>query len=107
MTDELADSCNWYDLKELPSLILDHGEIVSKALETLRANLDNKLTGFNLMPETFTMAELQSLYETILGTKLLRTSFQRKMVNLGFLEKVDKKYTGGAHKAPFLYRFKK
>lgn len=106
IADELADSCDWYDLGKLPALILDHEVIVAKALDTLRANLDEKLIGFNLMPETFTMADLQSLYETVLGERLLRTSFQRKMLNLGILEKVDKKYTGGAHKAPYLYRFK-
>lgn len=103
--DSLSDSCDWYDLDSLPSLILDHSLIVEKALETLRVNLDHKLIGFNLLPETFTMGDLQSLYETILGQKLHRTNFQRKMLNLGILERLDKKWTGGAHKAPYLYRF--
>ncbi|MCW3113829.1 MAG: hydrolase [Segetibacter sp.] len=105
--DLLSDKCEWHDLENLPFLMLDHEQIVDKALETLRANLDQKLIGFNLMPESFTMADLQSLYETILGEKLLRTSFQRKMLNLEILERVEKKYTGGAHKAPYLYRFSK
>ena len=103
--DLLSDKCEWHDLDKLPRLMLDHNKIVDKALETLRVNLDQKLIGFNLMPETFTMADLQSLYETVLGEKLLRTSFQRKMLNLGILERIEKKYTGGAHKAPYLYRF--
>ena len=105
--DELSDSCEWYDLDNLPPLMLDHQAIVEKALQTLRANLDQKLIGFNLMPENFTMADLQSLYESVLGEKLLRTSFQRKMLNVGILERVDKKFTGGAHKAPYLYKFLK
>ena len=105
--DHLSDRCDWYELNNLPKLMLDHKEIVQKALETLRANLDQKLIGFNLMPENFTMQDLQSLYETILGEKLLRTSFQRKMLNLGILERFEKKYSGGAHKAPYLYSFKK
>lgn len=103
--DALSDSCDWHDLHTLPLLILDHQYIVQKALETLRANLDHKLIGFNLLPETFTMGELQSLYETILGQQLHRTNFQRKMLGLGILERLDKKWTGGAHKAPYLYRF--
>ena len=103
--DLLSDSCDWHDLFDLPLLMLDHKSIMEKALITLRENLDRRLIGFNLMPETFTMGELQSLYETILGQKLLRTSFQRKMLNLGILERVAKKWTGGAHKAPYLYRF--
>lgn len=77
--DLLSDNCEWHDLENLPPLMLDHKQIVDKGLQTLRANLDQKLIGFNLMPENFTMADLQRLYETVLGEKLLRTSFQRKM----------------------------
>jgi len=104
-TDLLADECKWYDLKKLPPLIQDHRIIINKALDTLREDLDKKLVGFNLLPETFTISDLQNLYETILDTKFLRTSFQRKMLNLGILKMVDKKMTGAAHKAPYLYKF--
>lgn len=104
--DLLSDRCAWYDLVNLPPLMLDHREMVRKALETLRVNLDRKLIGFNLLPDTFTMGDLQDLYETILDEKLNRSSFQRKMLGLNILERVDKKWTGGAHKAPYLYRFK-
>jgi 8-oxo-dGTP diphosphatase len=103
--DLLSDSCTWYDLAALPTLMLDHQTIVLKALDTLRADLDRKLIGFNLLPETFTMNDLQSLYETILGQSLHRSSFQRKMLSLSILERLDKQYRGGAHKAPYLYRF--
>lgn len=103
--DSLSDHCDWYDLSGLPPLMLDHKAMIEKALETLRANLDRKLIGFNLLPDTFTMGDLQSLYETILGEKLNRTSFQRKILSMNILERLDKKWTGGAHKAPYLYRF--
>ena len=89
----------------MPSLVFDHTLIVQKALDTLRLRLNNNLIGSNLLPETFTMQELQSLYETIIGKKLLRANFQRKMLSLGILERVDKKFSGKAHKAPYLYRF--
>ncbi|MFI5137851.1 MAG: NUDIX domain-containing protein [Sphingobacteriales bacterium] len=102
---EIFDSCNWYDLNSMPPLIQDHTQIVHKALEALRANLDDKLIIFNLLSQDFTMGELQKLYETILGKKLLRSAFQRKILGLGILERVAKKWTGGAHKAPYLYRF--
>lgn len=102
----IFDSCRWYDLTKLPVLIQDHTQIVHKALSTLRTNLDRKLIGFNLLSEEFTLGELQSLYETILDKKLLRPAFQRKMLGLGILERIAKKWTGGAHKAPYLYRFK-
>lgn len=103
--DALSDSCAWYEPDWLPPLIQDHRQIVQQALETLQANLDRKLIGFNLLPDTFTMADLQRLYETILGQSLHRSAFQRKILSLGILERTEKKYSGGAHKAPYLYRF--
>ncbi|QKZ11366.1 NUDIX hydrolase [Spirosoma sp. KUDC1026] len=103
--DALADHCEWWELSSLPTLMQDHRYIVEKALDTLRANLDRMLGLASLLPETFTMGELQSLYETILGQKLHRSGFQRKMLSLDVLERIEKKYSGGAHKAPYLYRF--
>ena len=85
----------------------DHNAIIKKALGSLQADLDNKLIAFNLMQEEFTLGALQILYETILDKKLLRPAFQRKMLSLGILECVAKKWTGAAHKAPYLYRFSK
>jgi len=105
MPDRIFDGCNWYSLNEIPSLMQDHEQIVKKALESLRANLDNKLVAFNLMPEEFTMNDLQTLYETILDKKLLRPAFQRKILSLNILQRIAKKWTGGAHKAPYLYKF--
>lgn len=103
--DGSSDICDWCSLYEIPELVFDHSHIVEKALEALRLRLSTSLIGSNLLPETFTMQELQSLYETILGKKLSRTNFHRKMLNLGILERVEKKFSGRAHKAPYLYRF--
>ena len=104
--DELSDSINWYAIDELPSLMMDHELIVKKALENLRENLDKKLIGVNLLPSKFTMKELQQVYEAILGEKLRRTTFQRKMLGMDILMRHEKRFTGGAHKAPYLYSFK-
>jgi ADP-ribose pyrophosphatase YjhB (NUDIX family) len=104
--DSLSDSMGWYDVNALPELILDHRQIVEKALQTLRFNLDRKLIGGNLLPEKFTMNELQAVYEAILGEKLRRTSFQRKMLSLEILERHEKRFSGKNHKAPYLYSFK-
>lgn len=103
--DHMSESCSWYDLGSLPRLMQDHNDIVQKALEALRLNLDRQLIGYRLLPEQFTIGELQRLYETILGEDQNRSSFQRRMLSLGMLERIEKKYTGGAHKAPYLYRF--
>ncbi|MEI9912064.1 MAG: NUDIX domain-containing protein [Bacteroidota bacterium] len=103
--DAVTDSCTWYDITKLPALILDHNTIIEKALETLRTNLDRKIVGINLLPSKFTMKELQQVYEAILGEKLRRTSFQRKMLSLDILKRHEKHYTGKAHKAPYIYSF--
>jgi 8-oxo-dGTP diphosphatase len=105
--DALSDSCEWYAVDKLPKLILDHNDIVAKAIDTLRQNIDRKLVGMNLLPEKFTMKELQQVYEAILGTKLRRTTFQRKMLAADVLKRHEKRYSGKAHKAPFLYSFLK
>jgi hypothetical protein len=96
----------WFDIKNLPNLHFDHADMIEVALENMRQSLDYQIVGFNLMPETFTMKELQYLYETILGAPLKRNNFQEKILNMGILERLEKQYTGGAHKAPYLYRFK-
>lgn len=104
---DIDQSIEWYDCKNLPALIMDHNEIVSSALNTLRLNLDQKLIGFNLLPETFTMKEVQELYEAIFDKPLARNNFQKKILDLNVLERLDKKFTGAANKAPYLYRFRK
>jgi 8-oxo-dGTP diphosphatase len=104
--DPTTGSCEWYDFDMIPPLILDHRIIIDKALETLRINLDQKLIGFNLLPPIFTMSQLHTLYEIILGKKILSPNFQRKMLSLGILERSEKKKTGKAHKSPYLYSFK-
>jgi len=95
----------WFDLKKMPKLLYDHNEIVEKAVSCLQSDLDKKLVEFNLLDETFTMKDLQRLYEIIHQRKMVRTNFQRRMLNLGVLERLDKKYNGKSHKAPYLYRF--
>jgi ADP-ribose pyrophosphatase YjhB (NUDIX family) len=100
----LCDICEWYDLQQLPTLVLDHEVMIRKALACLQGGLDQKLVGFSLLPETFTMAELKILYETILAKKIRMNNFQRKILDLNILERIEKKYTGAAHKAPYLYR---
>lgn len=104
----LDASIDWYNFDELPTMIIDHNQMVTSALETLRFYLDKKLNAFNLLPETFTMKEVQELYQTIFPEKnFTRNNFQKMILDLEVLERLEKKFTGGAHKAPYLYRFKR
>jgi len=103
---EIDSSIDWYPIEELPTMIMDHKLQVQAALKTLRHRLDEKLIGFNLLPEKFTMKELQQLYEAVYDRSFRRNNFQKKMLDLNVLERLEKKFTGAAHKAPYLYRFK-
>ncbi len=105
--DKLSDSIGWYEVDQLPELILDHNFIVQKALNHLRTHLDQKLLSVNLLPELFTMKDLQQVYEAILGEELNRANFQRKILSLDILKRHEKLFSGGSHKAPYLYSFKK
>jgi 8-oxo-dGTP diphosphatase len=103
--DQFSMDCKWWDINKIPPLILDHNSIIEKALTSLRLNLNDYPVGKDLLPEKFTMPELQRLYETIFGKTLDRRNFQKKMLSIGILERLKERKHGGAHKAPFLYRF--
>jgi len=103
--DELSESCDWMAVNSNLNLILDHNQIMNKALEILRQQLNNQPIGYNLLPEKFTMPELQKLYETILGKELDRRNFQRRILSYKILNKLDERRKGGAYKSPYLYEF--
>jgi 8-oxo-dGTP diphosphatase len=103
--DEYSSACEWKSIEDLPVFMMDHRTIFDKALLTLREQLNNHPIGYNLLPEKFTMPELQKLYEIILGKKLNRGNFYRKILRYDILTKLDESRKGGAHKAPDLYSF--
>ncbi|WP_338733028.1 NUDIX hydrolase [Mangrovimonas cancribranchiae] len=103
--DEFSHSSKWIDVSKTPTLMMDHNQIFQEALAQLRRDLNYKPIGLNLLPEKFTMPELQKLYEAILGKKLNRGNFFRKMKRYGILTKLEETRKGGAHKAPDLYCF--
>jgi ADP-ribose pyrophosphatase YjhB (NUDIX family) len=105
VTEVFFTEVKWFDVNKLPKVLYDHNSIIKKALKRLQSELDENLVGFNLMGETFTMNELQKLYEAVYQKKLVRTNFQRKMLSLGVLERLEKQFNGKSHKAPYLYRF--
>lgn len=101
------DEClEWRTIPDIPAMTYDHNEILTQALVALRKNLDEQLIGFNLLPTTFTMKELQELYEAVYEKPFAINNFQKKMLDLDVLERLEKKFTGAQNKAPYLYRFK-
>jgi hypothetical protein len=105
--DMLSDRCEWLPVDELPKMIFDHRLIIEKAMEKLKIQINYLPIGIELLPERFTMKDLQMLYESLLHKKLDRSNFQRKILKIGILERIEKLKNGGAHKAPYLYRFDK
>jgi len=105
VADIFSDECDWFNIHSIPEMILDHENILKKALESLRLQLNFQPVGYNLLPLKFTMPELQKLYETILERKLDRRNFQRKIIDTGILKRLDETKKGVAHKAPFYYKF--
>jgi 8-oxo-dGTP diphosphatase len=105
IADDFSTACEWKPVDDLPELVMDHRQIVDKALQVLQEQLSYKPIGYNLLPEEFTLTELQSLYEAILGTQLNRGNFYRRIMKFDILIKLPKTRKGGAHKAPDLYKF--
>lgn len=104
---EFEEFLKWKCIEELPKLTHDHYEIVTSAHQALRQNLDEKLIGFNLLPETFTMREVKELYEAVHDKEFSMNNFQKKILGLNVLDRLGKKFTGAQNRAPFLYKFKK
>lgn len=104
--DHLSEEFRWWDVLNRPSLLFDHDEIVQTALATLRAQLEHRPIGQNLLPEQFTMPELRQLHETVLGTTLDPRNFQRKVLEMGVVERLAERKRGVPHRAPYLYRFR-
>jgi ADP-ribose pyrophosphatase YjhB (NUDIX family) len=103
--DTLSEKCVWWEIHKVPALMLDHRKILDKALATLRMQLNYQPVGYNLLPEKFTMPELQKLYETILDVKLDRRNFQRKILGFQILHRLTETRKGVPHKSPYLYSF--
>lgn len=95
----------WFKLPDLPELIFDHNEMVEMALQLLRNQARTKPVGFELLPEKFTLPQLQSLYEAIYQKELDRRNFRKNILSMGMLEKLDEKDKSGSRKGAWLYRF--
>lgn len=101
-----ASEARWCELDRLPSLGFDHKEILNTAAQTLKKDIQVKPLGFELLPKKFTLRELQDLYESILGNKLDRRNFRRKLKALAILDEL-KEVKKGAHRDASLYSFNK
>lgn len=81
-----VSQAGWFPVAELPSLVSDVEEIIQYALRRLRYKLEYTAVGFELLPENFSLSELQSTYEIILGEKLDKRNFRRRILEAGVIE---------------------
>ena len=105
--DSDAREVQWFDIDNPPKLAFDHDNILSIAIARLRAKVRYQPIGFELLPEQFTLSQLQQLYETILGVKELnKRNFRTRILKMGVLKEVGKQ-EGVAHRPAKLYSFDK
>jgi len=101
----LSDNARWYPVHEVTDLVMDHMDILNNALEHLRIELLNKPIGFELLPDKFTLSQMQKLYEVILGTTFDKRNFRKKISSMKYLIPLNEKQVGVAHKPARLYIF--
>ncbi len=102
-----ARKVEWFALNQLPQLAFDHDEILQVARARLRAKVRYQPIGFELLPEHFTLSQLQQLYESVLGLEELnKRNFRTRILKMDILEEVGKQ-EGVAHRPAKLYRFNK
>jgi 8-oxo-dGTP diphosphatase len=104
-TADDSERVRWWSILDLPQLAFDHAEILSYALTRLRYKLEYTAVGFELLPETFTLTGLQTAYEIVLGERLDKRNFRRKILSAGVIEPTGDYHTGEGRPAQ-LYRYR-
>ena len=97
----------WFAIDDLPKLAFDHDKILKMAHERLRGKVRYQPIGFELLPQKFTLRQLQHLYEVVLDRELDKRNFRKKILGMEILEELDEVETDVAHRAARLYRFDK
>lgn len=99
--------CAWWPVSSPPPMLFDHDGIIREALTAMRLHIAHFPIGYELLERKFTLPEIRSLYETILGRSLDDRNFSKKLMASGILVKLKETRSIGAHRSPFLYRFDK
>lgn len=100
-----ARNAAWFSVDDLPPLAFDHNHIVNVALRRLKGKVRYEPIGFELLPEKFTLTELQRMYEKILDQNIDKRNFRKKILGMGLLRELDEVQMDVAHRAARLYKF--
>lgn len=95
----------WIKIDELPPLIFDHPEMIAKARELMKHQASDNPISFNLLPELFTLTQLQNLYEAIYGEQMDKRNFRKRIATMDFIEKTDFIDKSGSKRGAYLYKF--
>ncbi len=100
-----AQEVKWHNIKSINSLAFDHYEIMSVCLRRLQESVRRRPIGFELLAETFTLSDVQELYEVILNKELDKRNFRKKILSLKILEDIGEYQQNVAHRPAKLYKF--
>ena len=95
----------WIPISSMPTLIFDHLAMVNRALKKLQIRARTQPIGFELLPDKFTIPQLQGLYEAIYSKTLDKRNFRRKLLTMDLLEKLEEKEKESSRKGAWYYRF--
>ena len=98
-------NAHWTKIDELPQLIFDHPIMISKARELMKHKASYNPLGFSLLPELFTLTQLQNLYEAIYGEPMDKRNFRKRVAEMDFIEKTDLIDKSGSRRGAYLYKF--
>jgi len=101
------ENVDWHPISEVSKLAFDHAEILINGLRSLRLKLQYEPIGFEMLPEKFTLSQLQKLYEVVFGVELDKRNFRKKVAKMKYLIKLDEKQKGVSHKPARFYTFSK
>lgn len=98
-------NASWTDMNAIPPLVFDHHDMVERALAWIRKKASSEPVGFELLPELFTLTQLQSLYEAIYGKPIDKRNFRKQIAMMDYIEKTDLIDKTGSKRGAALYRF--
>lgn len=102
-----AKRAEWFQVNNLPPLAFDHAKIFEVAFNRLKGKVRYQPIGFELLPEKFTLSQLQKLYELIMNKELDKRNFRKKILSMGLLIELPERQKGVSHRAAKLYKFDK
>jgi hypothetical protein len=101
----LEHGVEWVDINEIPALYSDHNKMVEQALRIMRQKIKTAPISFRLLPQLFTLTQLQRLYEAVGGEEIDKRNFRKRVKDMGFIEKTDKIDKITSKRGAYLYRF--